>query len=350
MSPFHARLILVVTLLGAALAAATTQATQPIQVTQATRPAGVAAARWFKGNTHAHTLNSDGDSTPDEVVRWYREHRYQFLVLTDHNYLTHVEGLNAVHGAADQFLVIQGEEVTSRSGDKPIHVNGLAVQSLVQPPGPGGVLAMLQGSVDGIRAARGVPHVNHPNYEWAITAEELRQLERTRLFEIFNGHPRVNNLGGGGAPGLEEMWDTVLTAGRLMYGLAVDDAHYFKRPGDVTVPLPGTGWVMVRADRLDGRLLLDALERGDFYATTGIELSNYDVSAEAIRIDVRADAWSRYRVQFIGPGGRVIDEQARLPAVYRLRGDEGYVRARIVESNGRMAWTQPVPIGPNAPR
>ena len=26
--------------------------------------------RWFKGNTHTHTLNSDGDSTPDEVVRW----------------------------------------------------------------------------------------------------------------------------------------------------------------------------------------------------------------------------------------------------------------------------------------
>lgn len=31
--------------------------------------------RWFKGNTHTHTLNSDGDSTPDEVVRWYRELR-----------------------------------------------------------------------------------------------------------------------------------------------------------------------------------------------------------------------------------------------------------------------------------
>jgi len=40
--------------------------------------------RWFKGNTHTHTLNSDGDSTPDEVVKWYREHGYHFLVLTDH--------------------------------------------------------------------------------------------------------------------------------------------------------------------------------------------------------------------------------------------------------------------------
>ena len=69
--------------------------------------------RWFKGNTHTHTVNSDGDSTPDEVVRWYREHGYNFLVLTDHNYLTAVDGLNAVHGAAEKFIVVRGEEVTS---------------------------------------------------------------------------------------------------------------------------------------------------------------------------------------------------------------------------------------------
>ena len=84
-----------------------------------------AAPRWYKGNTHTHTLNSDGDSTPDEVVRWYREHGYQFLVLTDHNYLTAVDGLNAVHGAADKFLVVRGEEVTSTATSKPVHVNGL---------------------------------------------------------------------------------------------------------------------------------------------------------------------------------------------------------------------------------
>ena len=74
-------------------------------------------AGWFKGNTHTHTINSDGDSTPDDVVRWYREHQYQFLVLTDHNFLTSVDGLNALHGAAGKFLVIPGEEVTDRFGE-----------------------------------------------------------------------------------------------------------------------------------------------------------------------------------------------------------------------------------------
>src|SRR5688572_9890539 len=73
------------------------------------------ATRWFKGNLHTHTLNSDGDSTPDEVVRWYREHGYDFLVLTDHNFVTGVEGLNLTQGAPGKFLVVKGEEVTGRS-------------------------------------------------------------------------------------------------------------------------------------------------------------------------------------------------------------------------------------------
>ena len=85
------------------------------------------ATRWYKGNTHTHTLNSDGDSTPDDVVRWYRGHGYQFLVLTDHNFLTSVDGLNALHGADEKFLVIKGEEVTDRFEKAPIHINGLDV-------------------------------------------------------------------------------------------------------------------------------------------------------------------------------------------------------------------------------
>ncbi len=30
------------------------------------------------------------------------------------------------------------------------------------------------------------------------------------------------------------------------------------------------------------------------------------------------------------------------PAVYDIQGDEGYVRVKVIESNGLLAWTQPV--------
>src|SRR4029453_6480782 len=151
------------------------------------QPASPAASpvRWYKGNLHTHTLNSDGDSTPDEVVTWYREHGYQFLVLTDHNYLTNVDGLNALHGAAAKFLVIKGEEATGRVDGKAVHLNGLEVERLVDVPAGGTVVDVAQGMVDGIRAANGIPSINHPNYEWGFSAEQLDPPQRTRLLEVF---------------------------------------------------------------------------------------------------------------------------------------------------------------------
>ncbi|HUP45278.1 MAG TPA: CehA/McbA family metallohydrolase [Thermoanaerobaculia bacterium] len=297
--------------------------------------------RWYKGNTHTHTLNSDGDSTPDEVVRWYREHGYHFVVLTDHNFLTSVDGLNALHGADEKFLVVKGEEVTDRFGDKPIHVNGLSVQRFVEPQGGDSVVAVIQRNVDAIRAAEGVPHINHPNYGWAISVEELKKIERQRLFEIFNGHPLVNNIGGGGHPSLEEVWDILLTSGRLVYGLATDDAHHFKRPWDPWAARPGQGWVMVRAEKLSADALLAALERGDFYASTGVELTGYEVTPQTMTVTIRKRGDAAFTTQFIGRGGRILETAITNPAVYKIRGDEGYVRAKVVDSNGRVAWLQP---------
>ena len=300
--------------------------------------------RWYKGNTHTHTLNSDGDSTPDEVVRWYREHGYHFLVLTDHNFLTSTAALQALHGADERFLVIRGEEVTDRFGNRSLHVNGLDLDELVEPQGGASVTDVLQRNVDAIRKSGGVPHINHPNFRWSITTDELRQVRSNRLFEIFNGHPMVNNQGGGGVPGLEEVWDAILTSGTLLFGIAVDDAHTFKDPGNPDVAGPGRGWVAVRAPRLETAALMAALERGEFYASTGVELSDVRVEDGRMHVEVKPTSHSKYRIQFIGREGRLLQETPAASASYTFRGDEGYVRARVLESNGRVAWIQPVVV------
>ncbi len=313
----------------------------PMRQAAARRPSP-AATHWYKGNTHTHTLNSDGDSTPDDVARWYREHGYRFLVLSDHNFLTSVDGLNALHGADEQFLLIKGEEVSDRAGDKPIHINGLDVSEQIEPQHGSTVVDVIQRDIDAIRKAGGVPHVNHPNFRWAISGDDLQRVERTRLFEIYNGHHQVNNLGGGGVPGMEDVWDRLLSSGKVMYGIADDDAHVFKQPGNPDVPGPGRGWVVVRAERLAPRPIVDALERGEFYASTGVELSDYQVKDKSITITINEQPSSKYRIQFIGKNGRLLAEAISSPATYTFTGDERYVRARILESNGRVAWTQPV--------
>jgi hypothetical protein len=303
-----------------------------------------APLRWYKGNTHTHTINSDGDSPPDDVVKWYRTHGYQFLVLTDHNVLTEVAALNALHGLDERFLVIRGEEVTDRFGDASIHINALDPSRLVQPQGGTSVVDVIQRNVDEIRAAKGIPHINHPNFRWSITADQLTQVRNNKLFEIYNGHPQVNNIGGGTVAGLEEVWDAILSSGLLLYGLAVDDAHHFKRPGDPTAAGPGRGWVYVRAPSLTPAAILSAMERGEFYSSSGVELSDYRVDGSSMTVEVKSTAWSKYRIQFIGREGRVLAEVRDGMATYRFKGDEGYVRARVIESNGLMAWTQPVMV------
>lgn len=309
---------------------------------QQTEPSKPAQLNWYKGNTHAHTLNSDGDSTPDEVVRWYRENHYNFLVLSDHNFLTKIEGLNSVYGADEQFILIQGEEVSDIFNKTSIHINGLNVKEKVEPQGGKSVADTVQRNVDAIRGASGVPHINHPNFQWAISAEDLKKVENYKLFEIFNGHFLVNNIGGGGKPGLEEMWDMILSSGKLLYGIAVDDAHDFKNPEKPGGARPGRGWVVVRAASLSPNAILSAMEKGDFYASTGVELTDYKADSKSISITIREDMMSKYTVRFTGKDGKLLKETFENPAVYEFRGDEMYVRAKIIESNGRFAWTQPV--------
>jgi hypothetical protein len=266
-------------------------------------------------------------------------------VLTDHNFLTGVDGLNALHAADEQFIVIKGEEVTDKFGDKPIHVNGLNIAHVVEPQGGNSVVETIQRNVNAVHEAAGVPNINHPNYRWAMTAENLREVSNYKLFEIFNGHPYANNLGGGGVPGLEEVWDMILSSGKLVYGIAVDDAHHFKRPWDKTAALPGQGWVVVRAERLSATAILQAMERGNFYASTGVELEDYAVDEKSMTIkikEIRPSQLTQYRVQFIGKGGAILSEVVTNPVTYQFKGDEMYVRAKIIDSNGKVAWTQPV--------
>ena len=95
------------------------------------------------------------------------------------------------------------------------------IREKIEPQTGSTIVEVMQKTVDAALAQRarlGVPmfaHINHPNFGWAITADDLSRVENDRLLEVYNGHPLVNNLGGGGSPGVEQMWDTLLTGGKV---------------------------------------------------------------------------------------------------------------------------------------
>lgn len=309
------------------------------------------SAEWLRGTTHAHTLNSDGDSTPDNVVRWYREHGYDFVFITDHAMVTDVQPLNALFGGGGQFLVLPAEEVTSNSNtpELHVHVNALNPHRKIDAQKGTGARDTLQMDLDAVSAAGGLAQINHPNFFWQLTADDIANVHGATFMEIANMQPDVNSFGAGpDAPSTEEMWDQVLSRGVTIWGIASDDAHDFKdkMPPDPKWPLakPGAGWIAVRAEHLTSQEIMKALRAGEFYASTGVVLKDYNATSKDISVQVQPrDAYKeKYRIQFITKNGKILRDTTAEYATYALRGNEGYVRVRITSSNGQTAWTQPV--------
>ncbi len=405
--------------------------------------------RWWKGNTHTHTWWSDGDSPPEIASAWYREHGYQFLVLSDHNimqkghlargaqvqsptfwyalerpehhaslaaYRRHfgddwvrtrerdgktevrlrtLDEFRHLFEASGEFIFVQGEEITARHENHPVHINGINLQEVIQPRDGASVAEVLQNNLNavfdhGVASGREViAHVNHPNFRYAITVEDMLALrfgEGEGFFELYNGHHGVENYGDEWRVGLERMWDIVLatrlSAGQApLYAVANDDAHSFAAWKIEQHSNPGRGWVMVRSTRLTPDFIVAAMKRGDFYNSTGVVLSELSREGNTLSLEIAAEAGVDYTVDFVGTRkgvdlqGRPIDKvpeeiQGRVSlqysddigvvfasvkgssAEYRLRGDELYVRARVTSSkphphgykaNDReMAWTQPL--------
>lgn len=287
-------------------------------------------AGWFRGNTHTHTLRSDGDSSPEDVARWYAEHGYHFIVITDHDRLTRI--------ADAPLLLIPGEEITDRVPGKPVHVNAIGIAKPIAPQGGRSVVDVLQRNVDAVNAAGGIAAINHPNFGWAFGAKELLQIRGATLLEIASGHPFVN---GHGRPTVEQMWDDLLTAGVRIWAIAADDSHHLKTLWQDGSALPGKAWIVVRAPSLDAASILRAMRLGDFYASTGVELAGYRAEGGSVTVEVMPKHGARYRTLFIGPGGRVLAESTELKSTFKLPAATPWVRAKVVDSNGHAAWLQP---------
>jgi hypothetical protein len=267
----------------------------------------------------------------------------------------------------DKFLIIQSEEITNSFEGKPLHLNVTNVKELIGEQEGSSVSDVLQKSIDAVAAQRqatGQPmiiHINHPNFYFAITLDDMISLNGERFFEVFNGHPMVNNYGDSTHIGMEEMWDRIniayLAAGKpLMYGVATDDSHNYHMFGDA-YSNSGRGWVMVQADSLRPASLIEAMEAGDFYGSTGVTLSEIIRKDDKLSVAVAGEEGVVYTIQFIGVRqgeemSSVLMEKKGVAAEFELEEDIVFVRAKIVsdkykenpfkEGDFETAWTQPV--------
>ena len=304
-------------------------------------------AKWYKGNIHTHTNESDGDSDPKTVVNFFVEANYDFLVLSDHN---HVTVLDYGNNHPD-ILMIPGEEVTVREPFN-IHMGAIGINSYVEPVYGNDPVDTIRANTNAIHAAGGIAVLNHPNYRWAVNHEMINKVKELKFFEVFNGDKATNNLGGEDVKSMEEMWDFLLSNGKLIYGVATDDSHHYKNFSSL-LSNPGRGWIMVKSETRNQDDILDNFAKGNFYSSTGVFISDILINKKEISLDIDTNSIQissvpilfsdyKFKTQFIGQYGIVLDETWDLNPKYKIKGHEKYIRAVITNSTGHKAWTQPI--------
>ena len=367
--------------------------------------------KWYKGNLHTHSYWSDGDEFPEVIMDWYKSHDYQFVALSDHNTLAEGEkwitiredsiyqnafqayldtyGADWVNHRLDtgriqaklktykeykglfeeegSFLILQSEEITDLYEGKHVHLNATNIQEKIEPQGGNSVTETLQNNIDAVIAQRektGIPmivHINHPNFIDAIRLEDMINLKGERFFEVYNGHNHVQNQGGIYELSTEAMWDMINIAylkdqKPIMYGLGTDDAHHYHRQGR-DWSNAGRGWIMVQADTLSPAALINAMEAGQFYASTGITLATLTTKDKKLRLEVAAEAGVEYTIEWIGykkgeEATEILQSVKGAKATFELTEDLLFARCKITSTKKHnnpiedllyeMAWTQPL--------
>jgi hypothetical protein len=314
----------------------------------------------------------------------------------------------------ESYLILNGEEVTLRHScndpdeppyqdgqPTPLHVN---VLNSAQPIAP---IATRESAAEAMNRVLDslertdihelrpvISSLNHPNWRWNSTAEDILATPKLRFFEIFTALNTCHSYGVPPRVSMQRMWDIVLSVrleqstGPILYGLAVDDSHEYGRM-DRNPPVSnesdthaGRAWVMVRADELSSAKLIKAMHRGDFYCSTGVAFEEIDFDGKTLNLKIDAVPGTTYTTRFIGTRrgvditsrptldkagnpidrttrqysdqiGTVLAEMTGAEARYHLSGDELYIRAEvfsdqphpnpsILPSDVQRAWTQPM--------
>jgi len=321
---------------------------------------------------------------------------------------------------AGRFLVLPGMEITRTAGERHVHMNyvnlnkGLATAEagdLIQGYGQTAseVIGKSFSEVKALAGELGNPahlfFVNHPHWRfWDVLPQDVLDHPEIRFFEVCNcgsDIPLPANMSEKQFS-CDRFWDIVLAnrcraKGNLLYGIGSDDAHWYPDSGTPEDPIPfADGYIQVRAEELTPEALIAAMNRGDFYASCGVDLEDVVADAETgcLTVSVPAKPGVSYTIRFVGTKAdftegvqgtvRFAGDAAqglsardyplysdsigvtfksvtgqpgeRVEASYALRDDDLYVRAIVESSEGvtgyaktshqhpqrLMAWTQPV--------
>lgn len=276
-----------------------------------------AGAIWLRGNLHMHTQRSDGRDTPQAMIDRYAAGGYDFLALTDHDFVGTFDELDA------RGMVLLASNEVCGSFRHMLHIGA----SALVPAGKD-----LQRTIDAIVADGGLAILCHPNWQehWNHHPyESLASLKGYSGIEIYNGVC----LEQPGSHLAVDKWERLLAAGREVWGYANDDAHRL----DQTL----RAWNVVRVKERSPRAILDALRNGGFYASTGVEITEIATRGPILTVKTRnADRFAVFGEfgmrQAVVDGAELVFDASSV--------DSRFIRVECYGRGGDCAWLQPIYI------
>jgi len=290
--------------------------------------------RFWRGNLHTHSNQSDGALPTDGVITAYKNAGYDFLMLSEH-FVKHFNfPINDTRNfRGNDFTTLIGVELHApeTSAGELWHIVAAGLPLDFAPPGPAETGPELARRA---RDAGAFIAIAHPSWS-RYTIEDGRAIDAAHAVEIYNhGCAIENDLGEGWY-----LCDQLLNEGRHLTAIATDDAH-FKTPDYFG------GWVNVKSESLDPEALLSALKAGHFYASQGPEFHTIDLKGKEINItcspvDVITVVCGNSRT--VVKSGKAITSATfdlnKLEQGWLLKKPSPWFRVTAIDHAGKRAWS-----------
>ncbi len=280
---------------------------------------------FFKGNLHCHTTNSDGKLTPEECKAFYRSRGYDFLAMTDHNKLTEKTHME------DGMLVFSGMEVDYFLTGEVVHILGIGMDAEIAQHG---ISRNPQASINQFNRYGGRAILAHP--AWSLntlgTITGLHGLMAAEIYNSVSTYPW-----NGDRADSSVILDTVSAHGKVLNVVASDDSHWYN--GEA-----GRSFTMVQADELTQESLFEAFDQGRFYCSQGPVIHQVTLENNVLTVECSPAERVIFYSNLVWADGRCVQQPGLTSASFTAHPENGetFVRAQIMDAEGRSAWTNPI--------
>lgn len=292
--------------------------------------------RFYRGNLHGHSTESDGEWSPAEYCRMYRQNGYDFVAITDHCMEHYGYAITDTRSfRSDDFTTLIGAELHPGQIESGTYWHLLAVGlpldfETYREGDTGASVARRAMEAGSFLAA------THPNW-YAFTVADFETLDAADAVECYNGAADTASDRG-------YSWhfiDMLLHRGHRVGAIAVDDAHASEGYSSFM-----RGWVHVKAEALTPEALLKALKAGHYYSSTGAQLHNVEfVGRDKLMVECSPATY----IYLSGERAGVVRRASGAwltEAEFDLRDvDSRWLRVTVRDEDGGRAWTNPVWLG-----